>query len=211
MVKRIALSGRPLSGKSTLARFMAEKYDYRHASMSGFLVEQYTKLRSMAGSPVSTAEVIANKEAYRRDLQNLGDQYSLQDPIGCLRYMQQVLAACGAWQAEDEPVVLEAIRGEVQASAARALGFVVVELVVDEETMYQRAGSPERYHRLRSSVLARPDLESGVPSASIRLTNEMLLEDMAQLLFLLPKEGLSHGPADQPFRVNSFAGWSSYQ
>lgn len=217
MAKRIALSGKPLSGKSTLARLMKERYGYRHASLSDLIVQRYAEalnepwmVTMRGGQRIEVSDIYANKELYREGLQIVGDELGFQDPNRIVALMQEALVACGAWDHPDEPVVVEAIRGELQASAARALGFgAMVDLWIDEGTQRQRAGSEEAYQRARQSMRARPDLESGVDSAGIRLTPAMSLEDAATLLYILPEGGLSRGPANQPFAPGSLADWAS--
>lgn len=204
MAKRIALAGKPLSGKTTLARLMGTKYGYRHASMSDLIVDEYARF---SGLPKD--EIYKNKETYRQNLQLVGDGLGFQDPDRILKLMHRVLYLAGAWEHPNDPVVLESIRGEVQASAARAFGFIVVELWIDEQEQQKRVGSLEDYHSLLSASLARPDIESGVKSASIRLTQALPIEDMATLLYIQNEEVLSRGPADQPFTPGSLADWGS--
>lgn len=210
-MKRIALSGKPLAGKTTLSRLLVEKYGYRHASLSDVIVEELANASWMQDEygrqQVTAAEIYENKELWRQELQSLGDSMGFQYPERVVGIMQKALQHCGAWGNPGEPVVLESIRGEVQASAARALGFTVINLWVDEQTQQLRAGSLEAYHRLRNASRARPDLESGVESASIRLTQEMSLESQAEVLYNLREEGLSNGPANQPFKPGSLAAW----
>jgi hypothetical protein len=212
MLKRIALGGPPLAGKTTLAKLLVEKHGYRHATMSSLIVDELvTQLNNQHEYPYDAGDIYRNKEFWRPRLQELGDQMGFQDPKKILGLMQKSLKLAGAWEYPDDPVVLESIRGEVQASAARALGFVVVDLWVDEFTQYQRAGSEEAYLKMKSAASSRPDIESGVESASLRFTPAFPLENIVTTLQILDERELSHGPADQPFKPGSLANWSVLQ
>lgn len=214
MAKRIALAGRPLAGKTTLAKLLKERYGYHHASMSNVIIaELVNRLNARSEYQYSGEDIYHDKEIWRQDLQVIGDDLGFQDPERIISVMRKVLMLSGALDHPEDPVVLEAIRGDMQASAARALGFVVVELWVDSETQFIRSATrygplgEEGYHTLRQSMEDRPDIESGIKSASIRITPELSLENQAHLLHLLPEGGLSHGPADQPFKPGSLADW----
>lgn len=208
MLKRIALAGKPLAGKTTLANLLVEKYGYRRASMSAFIVSEY--VGNIFAGTVAASEIYDHKEEYRQVLQAYGDQLGFQDPSRIIGIIQKALRLSGEWYHPSSPVVLDAIRGELQASAARALGFVVVDVWVDEETQRRNANSEEDYQKVKESMLARPDIESGVSSASVRLTPELSLDNQAHLLHLLPEKEVSRGPADQPFTPGSFANWGRY-
>lgn len=209
MANRIALAGKPLAGKTTLARLLRDKYGYRHASISEFIVDRYIRNRAVDEQDyaIFLEAIASNKESYRPALQHTGDTLGFQDPEKVVGVMQQVLKVCGAWDHLEDPVVLEPIRGEVQASAARALGFIVVELWVDSETQFIRSTTEDGYWKTRQAMADRPDIESGVESASVRLTPKLSLENQAHLLHLLPDREVSHGPATQPFTPYSFADW----
>ncbi len=213
MAKRIALSGKPLAGKTTPAHYLRDHYEYTHASVSDYIISEYVKamnapwLVAERGELYTPGYVKQNKHTFRIALQQMGADLGLDNPDTVIATLSSVLRFAGAWHDLDQPVVLEAIRGELQASAARALGFVVVELHIDDKGQASRAETFEDYRNIRAAMQARPDIESGVDSASIRITPDLPLEAVAQLLATLPKEALSHGPADQPFTANSAADW----
>lgn len=207
MTTRLAFSGKPLAGKTTLARLLVEQYGYRRASMSGVIVDELVRSINAPWSPLTEVDVYENKEAFRPALQALGDQLGFQNPDRIIGIMQRALQLVGAWYHPEEPVILDAIRGELQASAARALGFIVVDVWVDEETQRQRAGSEEVYQKVRESMRARPDLENGLEWAEVRITNEFPLLTAAKMLRDLPGGVMSHGPANQPFEPGSLADW----
>jgi len=213
MASRIALSGKPLAGKTTLARLLVEKYGYIHASTSSFLVSEYLKMMNepwlvaSRGYRLTERHIYENKEDFRGALQQMGDDLGMQDLGRVLGIMRQVLEFSGAWDHPESPVVLEAVRGEVQASAARAFGFVVVELWVDSETQERRAKDDLSYVIMREAMRQRPDIESGAGTAEILLTPATSTEDMATLLTIIPERGPSRGPADQPFEPGSLADW----
>ena len=83
-MKRIALSGKPLAGKTTLSRLLVEKYGYRHASLSDVIVEELANASWMQDEygrqQVTAAEIYENKELWRQELQSLGDSMGFQYP-----------------------------------------------------------------------------------------------------------------------------------
>lgn len=207
MAKRIALAGRPLAGKTTLAKVLVRKYGYRHGSMSDLIVYDLVSDLKRKGLSIDVGEVLGHKEVYRGALQSMGDRMGYQDPGRILHLMYRVLVQCEAWSHPDDPVVLESMRGPLQASAARALGFTVVNLRLDPGDQRERAGSEEAYRRVRESMRARPDLESGVETAEIQVSASLPFDQIAQLIVDLPEGGLSHGPISQPFSPGSLADW----
>lgn len=210
MANRIALAGKPLAGKTTLAKLLRDKYGYRHASMSNLIIaELVDRLNDHSEYQYCGEDIYHDKEVWRQDLQAVGDDMGFQDPEKIIDIMKRALMLAGALDHPEEPVVLEALRGDMQASAARALGFIVVELWVDSQTQFVRSANEYGYWKTRQAMEDRPDIERGVETASIRITPELSLENQAHLLHLLPEEGLSHGPADQPFKPGSFADWRS--
>lgn len=217
MANRIALAGKPLAGKTTLAYALQDTHEYTHASVSDYIIDRYVQLKNeprrveARGGWLYTVEYVKQNKHYSRvDLQEMGADLGLDSPDTVIATLSSVLKFAGAWDKPDMPVVLEAIRGELQASAARALGFVVVNVGVDEETQRSRAGSEETYQKIKEATRTRPDIENGVDSASILITTALSLEGAADLLAFLPEEGLSHGPATQPFEPYSLANWGRY-
>lgn len=216
MANRVALTGKPLVGKTTLAHALRDAHEYIHASVSDYIISEFVKVMNepwmvaiREGKVLTFEEVKRDKHSYRVALQEMGADLGLDREDTVIDALSSVLKYAGAWDNPHMPVVLEAIRGELQASAARALGFVVVNLEVDEETRLKRAGNEETYQKIMEAMRVRPDIENGVASATIRLTQNLSVEHAADLLAFLPEEGLSHGPAGQPFIPGSFNDWSS--
>lgn len=185
MANRLGLAGANWAGKSTVARYLSGNAGYIHASVSGYLMHALAELHA-----IDVSVVQQNKEVYRPSLQDLGDYYGLNDPDRSIDVLIRVLDFYGALAQPMHPVVLEAIRGEVQAKAAQGLGFTIVHLQISEEEQENRAPDIVSLAQMRAAALARPDLESGYPDAPVVLNASLSTDRIAQFIMTLPDRGL---------------------
>ncbi len=171
MTYKIALTSTgPLSGKTTLATYLRDEQGFMYASHSRSIVQSYVDSWNAHSSYQLTVEyVYANKEFFRQPLQRHGDDVGFNDPKLMVRWVKYTLKDWLKYKPQRN-VVFEAVRGEDQAQVLRDMGFIIVQLVINEDE--RRARAIEKnvgYDAISSSMSARPDLELGILAPDLTL------------------------------------------
>lgn len=144
----IALSGRPGSGKTTLAKALEAK-GYKLINFTDLL-----KQRASEALHVSVAEIKENKEKYRAFLQ----EYATL--IGFQTNYEYVYQALGDWflQGSKEPCVFDNVRTPEQWEVLKGLGFVLVEVWNFKEE-YASKGITLSDHPLEKGMNREADID----------------------------------------------------
>jgi hypothetical protein len=132
-MRLIALSGKPYSGKSRLARALAENYGYYLINYSLYLKKlAFTALLAL-GVDVPPHKLEEDKAKYREFLRGLGRAIGYDGPD----YVHEVLAD---WIAEGKPpAVFDNVRTPEQFEALSKHGFHLVEVDTPYYIRSQRA------------------------------------------------------------------------
>lgn len=190
-MKRIALTSTgPLSGKTTLARYLHEHYGYVWANHSQTLVELFVDWwnRDKNKSQITVASLLANKEYWRPYLQTFGNEQGFNtDYDSARRYMEYTLDKVGA-RNTDKPVVYEPFRGELQGQVLRDLGFFLVQIKIPENVRQNRArGMGVDYSQVKASMDKAPELELGIRHPHMLLNGALTTDMMARMIVNLPE------------------------
>ena len=190
-MKRIALSSTgPLSGKTTLARYLHEKHGYIWANHSQTLVELYVEdwNKDKNKSQLTVESVLANKEYWRPSLQDFGNRWGFNTRYDAARgYMEYTLSLVGALDT-DQPVIYEPFRGELQGQVLRDLGFFLVQIHIPEDVRQGRArGLRVDYSLVKASMDKAPELELGIRHPHMLLNGTLTTDMMARILVNLPE------------------------
>lgn len=182
--RRIALSSTgPLSGKTTLANYLAMHHNFVHAKHNETLYVEYLLRYNERheGQQLTIRDMLLQKEAHRQALQETGIQCGFDQPERSLYWVLKTLnSATRHW--EFSPVVFDNIRGEAQAGHLRDLGFVIVQITIPESVRLHRSGSEERYLKLRENMGAHPDIEYGIVRPDIILPGDQPVARLAEAL-----------------------------
>lgn len=184
VARKIALASTgPLSGKTTLAKHLEQKYGFIVASHSLSVVRSYVQEWNSHNDtpPLTIEQVYKNKERHRRALQQHGDKVGFNDPKKALYWIEQTLSE---WmQYPDSDVVFDSIRGDRQAEVIRKLGFTLVELRMPGEERCRRAQALGRdCEAVKHAMRMRPDLEEGISNPDIALLSVLPVEALARIL-----------------------------
>jgi hypothetical protein len=184
MTWKLALcSTGPMSGKSTLAKYLEANYGFIRADHSRTLVEDYAKWLA----PLTADEVYANKELYRRALQQHGYDAGFNDGSRMVYWVKRTLSEWLSFKPQRN-VVFDSFRGEVQAQVMRDMGFEIVQLSISEDARQVRADELGRdYEQIVISMFKRPELELGVKNPDITLNAELPVEVLAKVLIDRPE------------------------
>lgn len=178
MSRKLALtSNGPLSGKSTLAAHLRDKYGFVVASHSLSVVRSFAELKG-----VSVDFVYEHKEQFRQDLQQHGYDVGFNDPERAEYWILRTLSDWyKTWPEKD--VVFDPIRGEGQAETIRGMGFTLVQIWISDAERLRRAEAIGRdYGKIAASMNAHPELERGIKHPDVRLNGELSTEVLGRIL-----------------------------
>jgi hypothetical protein len=179
----------PMSGKSTLAKHLEHHMHFLRADHSQTLLEEFVWNENALNGlevmpflemhPLTVQQVLANKEAYRIQLQRFGYTVGFNDPVRSGTWTDRTLA--GWYQDPWRDVVYEPVRGDDQAAALRKRGFLIVQLEIPEVLREARAHLRGRdYHRMVLAMHEHPELECGVTKPDVRIDGTQPLDRMVQ-------------------------------
>lgn len=186
MTYKFALtSSGPLSGKSTLARYLESEHGFIRADHSRTLVQSYVDWYNKEFGDRNTVEhVYLNKEEYRQELQRHSLAVGFSDPGRAVYWTKQTLKEWLRYKPERN-VVFDSFRGEQQAQVMRDLGFMVVQLKITEEEREYRAIQLGRdYGQVKASMEAHPELEKGIAHPNLTINAELPLDVQARILWV---------------------------
>lgn len=136
-MKRIALTGAIASGKSSVARALGER-GYLVVEHADVLKQLLVDALASIGVVLTLEEIKANKAQYRTLLQEWGSAIGFDSG----RYIGYALREAGWNEAEQDfkadRAVIDNVRTDAQAEAAKAWGFQVVRLNVSDYTRWDR-------------------------------------------------------------------------
>ncbi len=178
----LALTAPPLSGKTTLARYLEHHYGFVFADHSLTLVREYVAWHNSMGWRLSTKEVYDNKEAYRKSLQEFGYQIGFNGEHQSVWWAEKTLSEWRKYPVGTS-IVFDSVRDVYLADYLSDLGFKLVRIVIGGALRRQRAESLGRdYADIEQSVLARSDLERASFPVDITLFGHLPLEQQAHSL-----------------------------
>jgi hypothetical protein len=173
----------PMSGKSTLARYLRDEYGFMYADHSRTLVEDYAKWLA----PLTVGEVYANKEHYRQELQQHGYDVGFNDESRMVYWAKYTLTEWLRLKPQRN-VVFDSVRGEGQAQVLRDMGFEIVQLEISEDARQMRADEIGRdYEQIVISMFRQPELELGIARPDITLNAELPVEVLGKILIDRPE------------------------
>jgi|SRR5229473_3745300 len=193
MYKLAITSSGPLSGKTTLAKYLEAEHGFIRADHSRTLVEWFVQtwndpLPHIA--QITVEQVYQDKETYRPLLQQYGDMIGFNDPGRAAHWILRTINR--TISLDERGVVFDSFRGEKQAQVLRDLGFTLVQLEISETERKYRAGLMGKdYFTILAAMEARPDLELGIDNPDIRLDGSIPLQIQVQILF---QAGKTYGP-----------------
>jgi hypothetical protein len=186
MVQKIALTSTgPMSGKSTLAKFLAREYGFYVADHSLSLVKSFVgwynqQLMKSGGKEFITVETVyQDKERWRKSLQEHGYRIGFNAPGQAGTWIQYTL---DGWYYRQGDVVFDSFRGEEQAHVLKDMGFILVQIEIPEsvrELRYTELGRHEEYERSLSARKAHPEIEDGIAQPDVRMDGTELPGVMA--------------------------------
>lgn len=179
---KIALtSNGPLSGKTTLARYLEYKHGFAIAKHSMTLLEDYVDwLRFATGDKDYTVQtLIQRKEIHRKALQEHGSEIGFDSPSMADVWIGRTLKKVGS----AEHIVFDSFRGEEQAKVLRDIGFILVQIEIDEEERKKRAERMGKdYDLIYEAMEKRPDLEKGIQNPDIHLVGTLMVQEQAGII-----------------------------
>ena len=184
--RRIAITSTgPLSGKSTLAKYLVREFGFIRADHSRSLVEDfvrdYNAYNPNVSSNLTVEDVYADKECWRPQLQAFGYRMGYNDEYGARKFIERTLDRAGA--TPDTDVVYDPFRGELQGSVLKSMGFVLVQLHIPEDLRRERAASLGMpYDKIIESMDRHPKLERGIKEPDVWLMANMPVPKIAQVL-----------------------------
>ncbi len=190
-IKLAISSSGPLSGKTTLAKYLQTEYNFIRADHSQTLVEVFVfdwNLKLMTEDPqrITVANVYANKDEFRPMLQKFGDDQGYNSGVGMERFIKRTLQEWLRHKPELD-VVYDSIRSEGQAKVLKDMGFTLVQLEISEDLRRQRAAERGMdYDKIKAAMDARPDLERGIARPDVTLVDQTDLEVMSKVLMMKP-------------------------
>lgn len=206
---KIALSSNgPLSGKTTLARYLQAHYHFAIACHVCTLVESFVEYENNANYPLhelNVHEVFENKEFYRQALQNHALRVGFHDDA-MLGYWIDRTIAKGMAQLDsstllrgDYNIVFDPIRGEKQAQYLHDAGWTIVQLQISEEERERRAVSMGKDYRVIVAAMQKhPDIENGIHFVDVEVDGERLVSDTAAQIVEFAHDNDSTNPALNP-------------
>jgi hypothetical protein len=178
----------PLSGKSTLARYLRDEYGFHLANHSYTLVAAFVdtwnsvlphNTRLPHVGRITVEQVYMEKESWRAQIQTYGYQVGYNDPGRAGLWIVRTL---NKWDWKSS-VVFDSFRGEVQAQVLHGLGFELVQIEIGEGARKQRAiNVGVDYGAIISSMIRRPDIELGILEPDTVLKGEWQTEVQARVL-----------------------------
>ena len=197
-IYKIALgSNGPLAGKSTLARWLRDRYGFFLADQGRTLVQAFVERFDYAHG-MSVEKVYANKERYRQDLQRFGWEAGFNDPGPEGRWLEKTLEPWHEAPAGTS-VVVDSVRVR-QGDYLRDQGFLVAKLMLPWNYRRDRAIElgldPEL---LAENMRAAPEIEDYQGEVDIELPAQLGTELIGQILLERAKvlidssKGVKHG------------------
>lgn len=184
MKYKIALtSSGPLSGKSTLAKYLENEHGFYIVDHSSTLVKSYVEAWNQTfsemGLPITVEDVYRNKEVHRQALQEHGDNIGFNGR----RMFEWVGTTVGDGGGRN--IVFDSFRGEAQAQVLRDLGFMLVQLKITEDVRRERAETMGKdYDKIVESMNKRPDLELGIEHPHLTLDGTLPPEVQTKILWV---------------------------
>src|SRR5260221_4454582 len=172
---KIALtSSSPLSGKTTLAKYLEQNYKFIRADHSRTLVasfvDNWNNPISDPSEMISVEKVYREKEIWRPQLQAYGYQVGYNDPERAKYWVRRTLSEWSVLYGGKQDVVFDSFRGELQAGILRSAGFMLVQLEIDEaERMYRARAGGVDYERMLQAMAMHPELEGGIAKPDLTL------------------------------------------
>jgi len=192
LVRKFALvSTGPLSGKSTLARYLKDEYGFILANHSLTLVhsfvEDWNRTGHLLPGPITIEEVYRDKEIWRPLLQEWGFAAGFNDPNRATHWIKQTLSE---WLRNPErDVVFEPARGELQAQILKEMGFEGVQIEISDRMRCQRASLlGRRCEDVIRAMNREPELERGIkqPDLRLKMTVDVPIELLSYVLLNRP-------------------------
>jgi len=179
----------PISGKSTLAKYLEREHNFIRADHSHTLVSHYVDRWNVVHdrNPISMAQFYAYKDKYRPDLQEYGYKIGFNDTDLSSYWMTKTLSA---WleSGQSRDVVFDSFRGELQAQVLRDMGFELVQLSIPTNVRMDRAWQLGMdFEQIRSAMSAHPELELGIANPDVRLRGDLPVEEQARILLHRPQ------------------------
>lgn len=186
MSYKLALtSSGPLSGKSTLAKYLESEHGFIRADHSRTLVQSFVDTWNNTHDcmDITVEEVYAEKEEWRQALQQHSLEVGFSDPGHAVYWTKRTLKEWLSYKPQRN-VVFDSFRGELQAQTMRDLGFMVVQLqITEEEREYRAIQLGKDYTKIKAAMDARPDLEKGIAKPDLTLNSELPLDVQARILW----------------------------
>lgn len=185
MVTKLAITSTgPMSGKTTLAKYLEEKYGFLRVDHSRTVAENYAWYHNLyTDEPPLTVEAIyADKERYRPALQAFSLTHGFSSPSYAGDWTDETLKP---WyeSGESRDVVFEPFRGEVQAEEMRIRGFFIVQLDINEAVRFHRAKQLGRdYAKMMDSVAAHEELELGIANPDLQVSASLPVDQLAKIV-----------------------------
>lgn len=183
MTYRFAISSTgPLSGKSTLAKYLRDNHGFLLADHGLSVVKSYVEWYNNEFAERNTVEhVYLNKEEYRQELQRHGYEVGFNDPDKSEQWVRFTLSA---WLEDTfRDVVFDSIRGDGQAQVLKDMGFTLAQLEISESVRKYRAQELGRdYDALLAAMEAAPELERGIERPDIIIRGESPVDIQARIL-----------------------------
>ncbi len=137
-MRRIALSGPPYSGKTSIAECLFWEHEYFLINFTDVLKRKAVKSLAAIGIQTSVETIKRKKDFYRAYLQGLGDVTGFS--YFPERFIDEAVETSLWSQYMDYPVVVDNVRSDAQARIwVDKYDFVVVRLTISEMEQMKRA------------------------------------------------------------------------
>jgi hypothetical protein len=187
MIKKIALtSSGPLSGKTTLSKYLEKEYRFFRVDHSLTIAQDLVSHENRYNHASLTVEdIYADKECWRPQLQEHSLRMGFSSPGRALEWTDVTLEP---WyrSGSRSDIVFEPFRGEVQAEVMRRLGFLIVQLEISEGERARRAKALGKdYRAIQRAMWDHEELELGIANPDLHMDASLPVSSIAETVVRL--------------------------